>query len=476
MSLNGEQVQRRLLHRHNGARRGAVLVLSAFLLVFLISMMAFAIDLGYVTLVRTEIQTAADAAAFAGAGAMVNGTTAARNEALSYLAMNKVGGRTLTSANATIEFGHWDATGRTFTVTNQTPSAIRVTLTNNAQPYFFGRALGNQSFNTAGTAIAVYQPRDIALVLDYSGSMSFDSQFRNINLLGQDAIEDNLQQIWQQLGSPVYGTMGFTPVFYDRTKNNAVKKKFKLDSTPYPYPLGGSWDGYIDYVQGDSTVRAAGYEDCFGGMTFINYLLSQQSSALQTPGFHNVSAQPITALKDAVDVFLSYLTANSTDDRVAFSIYTALDGTGFLEQSLTKTFSNVSSKVRGRQAGHYVSGTNISAGMTKARLELQTNARVGAKKMMVVMTDGVVNMPTGNTTVDKNLVIAEAQLAANAGIPIVSIALGSGADTALMSQIASMTGGYAFVVPGGQPIAQVKAQLEAAFAQVAADRPLKLVQ
>jgi hypothetical protein len=96
--------------------------------------------------------------------------------------------------------------------------------------------------------------------------------------------------------------------------------------------------------------------------------------------------------------------------------------------------------------------------------------------MMLLMTDGVVNMPTGSTTLDKAAVISEANLAAAAGIPIVTIALGAYADTALMQQVANITGGQCFIVPGGQPISAVKTQLEAVFGQVAADRPLKLVQ
>ena len=113
--------------------------------------------------------------------------------------------------------------------------------------------------------------------------------------------------------------------------------------------------------------------------------------------------------------------------------------------------------------------------MTKARVELQNKARPGSKKLMVLMTDGVVNLPSGNTNSDKQKVIAEANLAAAARIPIVTIALGAYADTALMQQVADITGGAAFVVAGGQPIAQVKAQLEAVFGEVAAGRPLKLV-
>ena len=133
-------------------------------------------------------------------------------------------------------------------------------------------------------------------------------------------------------------------------------------------------------------------------------------------------------------------------------------------------------KCRGRQAGHYFPYTNISAGMTKGRVDLQNNARVGAARMLVVMTDGVVNRPTGNTTTDKNLVRSEAQLCADNKIPVVTICVGALADTALMQEVADITGGVAFVVPGGQPIANVQAQLEAVFVQVASDRPLQLVQ
>lgn len=211
-------------------------------------------------------------------------------------------------------------------------------------------------------------------------------------------------------------------------------------------------------------------------MTWVNYLLSQEPGASNTPGLWKTSQQPVTALKDAVDVFLSYLQANSTDDRVSFALYTASNNTAILESPLTKVYSTISTLVRQRQAGHYIGGTNISAGMTKSRIDLQNNGRIGALKMMVLMTDGVVNRPSGNTTNDKASVIAEANLCAAARIPIVTISVGALVDTALMQQVADISGGAAFVVPGGQPIANVKAQLEQVFAQVAADRPLKMVQ
>ncbi len=458
-------------------RRGKIIVMTAFLMTTMLGMVAFSVDVGYMAVTRTEIQICTDAAALAGAAGLVNGTATAQAQALDYLARNKVAGQTLGSNNATIEFGIWNDTTRSFTVTSIAPNGIRINTALNNAPLFFGRALNRDNFNTSAQSLAVYQPRDISLVLDYSGSMSFDSQFRSISLLGKPAIEANLLQIYQQLGSPTYGTLAFTPVSYGTasTNNSSVINNFGLKNVAYPYP-SGSWDGYIDYVQTDSYIDSAGYRCKYGYLTYVPYLLSQQGRYSQTPVLHQTSQQPLTALKDAVDAFLAYLTNNSTDDRVAFALYTGSDGTATLEQALTKTYTNVSTKVRARQAGHYVGGTNISAGMTKGRLELQNNARVGVSKLMVLMTDGVVNMPSGNTTSDKQLVRDEAYLAAAAKIPIVTICVGALADTALMQEVADITGGVAFIVPGGQPISAVKAQLEKVFAQVAADRPLKLVQ
>lgn len=54
--------------------------------------------------------------------------------------------------------------------------------------------------------------------------------------------------------------------------------------------------------------------------------------------------------------------------------------------------------------------------------------------------------------------------------------MGALADTALMQQVADITGGAAYIVPGGQPVSAVQTQVEAEFAQVASDRPVQMVQ
>ena len=57
----------------------------------------------------------------------------------------------------------------------------------------------------------------------------------------------------------------------------------------------------------------------------------------------------------------------------------------------------------------------------------------------------------------------------------VGISVGVLADTALKQPVADITGGVHSSVPGGQTIARVRTQLEAAFRQIASSRPLRLV-
>ena len=112
--------------------------------------------------------------------------------------------------------------------------------------------------------------------------------------------------------------------------------------------------------------------------------------------------------------------------------------------------------------------------MKVAREEIVARARPRAFRLMVVMTDAVVNLPT-SSSVGKPMVVAEANAAAGVKIKCFKISVGVLADTALMPQVADITGGVHFSVPGGQTIAGVRTLLEAAFRQIASSRPLRLV-
>lgn len=217
-------------------RRGAILVLTALFMVFLIGLLAFSVDLGYMMTVRAELKRATDAAALAGAGALIDGPQAAELRAFEFLARNPVASRTLLDGsdwkdrlaelraqnqdNFEVQFGEWNTETRTFSASAFAPSAIRVVAKHNNAPFFFGRVFGHDTFNLEAESIAKYQPRDIVLVLDFSASMNDDSELRRITEFGEGTrsmVEANLQQIYQELGSPQYGSLQFVPEYYVQT-------------------------------------------------------------------------------------------------------------------------------------------------------------------------------------------------------------------------------------------------------------------
>src|SRR5437588_6676518 len=104
-------------------RRGAVAPLAALLMIVMLAMVAFAVDIGYIVLARSEAQNAADAGAMAGLGKLADrlqGTKltngkpvqtqadldAARAEAKSFALKNTVGGQGADVKDAEVEFGY----------------------------------------------------------------------------------------------------------------------------------------------------------------------------------------------------------------------------------------------------------------------------------------------------------------------------------------------------------------------------------
>ncbi len=158
-------------------RRGSVLItVAAFMFVF-IMIIAFAVDYGYLLVVRTDLQRAADAAALAAAqdllpdslGVQPTGAeTAARATARTYANANVRDSQgTLTIPDADIEIGRFDRTtinSGTVTLHNTGMSdAVRVTIrrdgsTNTAVPLFFGRVFGLRQADIVVAATAVLRP------------------------------------------------------------------------------------------------------------------------------------------------------------------------------------------------------------------------------------------------------------------------------------------------------------------------------
>ncbi len=482
-------------------RKGNILVLSALLMIVMFSMLAFSVDLGYILVRQAEVQRSVDSAALAGAGGLIDGAAGAQARAMEYLVRNPAGNMTAVDENnlqtaiqqflrehqedLEMKLGHWDpdaidaVTGQKGTLIESSvrPSTISVAFELKDQPLFFAKMLGKDKFTVRAEAIASYQPREIMLTLDLSGSMNDDSELRNADSIGTANVVDNLEQIYEELGSPTHGNLQFDPVYISSNTTWYIKYQLGLNNVPYPYP-SGSWDDYIYYVRSSNHLYNAGYHKKYGYLTLINYWLERRPQHNQTPDLWKVSAQPITSVKDSVDTFFDYLEAVNTDDRVGLAVYNAQDGEGQLETGLTADYELVKAKSNSFQAGHYHTYTNIGAGLKKSREELDANARAGSFRMIVLLTDGKANWVGGGYDIAaaRQFVLDEAQLAADRGYKVMTISLGSGADTELMAQVADITGGKHFNVPGGQSVADYREDLLDVFEDIANRRPLQMVR
>jgi|YNPBryunderm2012_1023409.scaffolds.fasta_scaffold07688_3 Flp pilus assembly protein TadG len=208
MNKNSRQARR---------RKGVTILLAALLLVFMLGMVAFAIDIGYIVLVRTQLQAAADSAAMAAAASM--GLPREQMEAVArqYAAYHSAGGSNspVMLSSADIQYGTWDASIRRFVPSQEPGNAIRVTartdeLINSRPRLFFARILGRDSFTQRASAVAMANPRDIAFVVDLSGSMNDDSE----PCWATDAINNTFgprgyPSIGSQLMQQVYEDFGF---------------------------------------------------------------------------------------------------------------------------------------------------------------------------------------------------------------------------------------------------------------------------
>lgn len=476
-------------------RRGVVLILVAILFMCLAGILAMAVDVGYLYNVKGDLQSAVDAAALAGASGLCIDQDTARARAADLALKNFADGHAVSLTEADIELGYWGNSG--FEIVNSPtarPNAIKVTAQLNKKrgtevPYFLARALGFNAANVTASAVAVFGAREIVLSIDLSASMSYDSQLRHFQLLGRPAVEQSLRDIWHDLRSDpesplnqLNGSrMTSASITNNETSDYRLLADLRLTGVPYPFPPC-TWHDYFDYVQQNtSNSRNEGkcvpdfYRNRYGYITLMDYLQAvQYRYAQDNVPLWSAEQQPVTAVKDAIAVFLAYMNTMRTDDRVGLVSYCLDDFNAMLEAPLTDDYELLESAMRQKQAGHYHNETNIAAGIQEALDELLRNGRNGTSRLIVLLSDGRARRPY-NETYGRALALDKADLAAEHYIPVMTISLGADADTQLMQEIADRTKGVHFVIPGGHSVAEYEDQLNEVFLQIARDRPLSLV-
>lgn len=171
-------------NRYPNSRKGAVLVLMVIMLPVALMLCAFAVNLAYMELSRTELYSAADAAARASGREF----TVTRSQALAIsrgkatAQLNEIAGKPLTLSNNDFVFG----TGSRPTLSKYSfapgglhPNAVEVTarrLTGSSDgpiSLLMPNLLGRSSFQAQRSSVSTQVEVDIALVIDRSGSMAY---------------------------------------------------------------------------------------------------------------------------------------------------------------------------------------------------------------------------------------------------------------------------------------------------------------
>ncbi|QDS94981.1 von Willebrand factor type A domain protein [Roseimaritima multifibrata] len=178
---------RRSASRKTSPRRGATMVLIVALLPCVILLCAFAINIAYIELVRTEVQVSTDAACrAAGKEFAISGDRERATQiALQVAARNKVAGEGFVLAASDIEFGFSsrpDPTARYEFEVGENANSVRITTDSlskgaAASPIrplmpVFGKFI---NVNPVRSAVSTQVDLDVAIVIDRSGSMAYAS-------------------------------------------------------------------------------------------------------------------------------------------------------------------------------------------------------------------------------------------------------------------------------------------------------------
>ena len=338
-------------------RKGNIVALTALLLPFMLIISAMAINIAYLQLTRTELMVATDAASRAGGRAIskFQDIESAKLAAQATAALNNVSGRPLQlddqENQLDIEFGDaepdYNVSDRFQFISiaqadinsgAQQASAIRINgkfvdgSLNGSLPAFFPTFGSMDEFELRYQATSMQVDRDIALILDRSGSMDTHPGYdwpNNFDPWDSDTLDIGVDA----------GIIGYNSYY-----------------GYYYYESGQNWKTYQDYL----------YED------YLNL-----GDAPKTPW---------EELEDAVDVFLSVLEETDQEEQVSLASYAT---SATLDLTLVSDYSQIRSKMEDL----YPSGwTAIGEGMNEGIPSLLDQyARPFAAKTLVVLTDGVHN-------------------------------------------------------------------------------------
>lgn len=290
------------------ARQGVILVIAAALLIIAFAFLAFSVDVGYMSMTKSQLQNAADAAAFAGVYKLSDGAAATRQAAREVAYANYAAASPVVLADSDIELGVFNYTTKEFVLNETSPNAVRVRTHVENKGLFFAPLIGTSNYNMDASAIAMLNPRDIVFVVDLSGSMNDDTEpcwaTKTINdkygPLGYPSVADPLMQqvftdfgygncpgVKEYIGAPL-GVSNTDTAFAEMTQDDGplsmcIDEKYRISETddeyvrrqkcyswiidnqiavvmpnakpaPNSQTSYGYWEKYIDYIMDGTSV------------------------------------------------------------------------------------------------------------------------------------------------------------------------------------------------------------------------------
>jgi hypothetical protein len=320
----------------------------------------------------------------------------------------------------------------------------------------FGWAIGKDSVPLQVSSTAFTEARDLVLVLDFSGSMNYDSQLTSN--LGLGAAEDLTDGMWDALqeanptwsdGASKFPAAGFGGInsyegtYVSSTTNSTIISTLGLNQNDtngarkFPYPQAGRysnglpkpkpsnstsdalWDKYITYVKNHPKTE---YRKKYGYRTLMDYLQLKTTNGI-TPRDRYTSEDlwrtphyPMHAVKKGASMFLAFLEDLDFGDEVGLVGYgqwaevvdSLNDGVAAVDVSnnpITPDFHHIDTMQVHHQAGEFSGQTNMGDGILKGRELLvgssndpedEGYSRYGARPTMIVMTDGLANQKPSN--------------------------------------------------------------------------------
>ena len=446
-------------HSYQTQRQGVVAPLFAFILPVLLILSAFAVNLAYMQLTTTQLKIASDAASHAGGRALseFQDTDRAIEEMDKFAQLNPVARKRIVipQNDEHMQFGRNELVNGKYEFTHFTKAeaddgaavnSVRV-VANVDTPMAFQFQNADAMFSPTRSSITHQRDRDIAMILDRSGSML---EFTNIPVLDAvlqnrlDAGEISNNEYLLATGSYSNQPRVYVQYFTNNTLNQMSQLADILDADNHPFAseVRKSYD-YAESLQ--TNLKPPKYardrsEDQPAGNTEV------QEGTKWGNRYNNgmVDAAPVNsrweALVDAMDGFFDVLEQTRPEEQVALIVFSE---DAEAESILTSNYNHLREVVAEIVP---IYGTQIGEGLRKGLKEVvnyedsgePANSRPFAEKMIVVMTDGAQTDPDNSLSAAS---VARSFKQEHPEAVIHTVTLGEGANQDDMVEVAEIGGG-----------------------------------